>query len=125
MAEDAPLCLLLLDGVLEEGPFARRAEDLRRAPTVLAVEPSRTVPAMLAGGVAKRLTRRLPGAPRVVILVGEPQRALARALVARHPGCELWIAGEDFDAADDPARGAHELNAELWDRLEALGVARR
>jgi hypothetical protein len=119
---DTPLCLLLLDGPMEEVAFGRRAEDLKRAPAVLVVEPQRPVPALLAGRVAKRLTKRLPGVPRVVVLIGEQQRTLADALVAMHEGCELW---DDIDAVDHGARPAFELNAELWDRLEERGIAQR
>src|SRR4051812_37600848 len=135
-----PLCLLLLDGVLEQVAFARRAEDLRRAPNVLVVEPARRTPAgMLVDRVAKRLAKRLPGIPRVIVLIGPVQYPLARALLTRHPDAELWYAsrpGEEdplareratfvFSADDDPGVGAFQVNGELWDRLEALGVARR
>jgi len=135
-----PLCLLLLDGVLEQVAFARRAEDLRRAPNVLAVEPAKRTPTpMLLDRVAKRLTKRLPGIPRVIVLIGPVQYPLARALLTRHPEAELWYASrpgdEDplareratfvFSADDDPSVGAFQVNRELWDRLEALGVAQR
>ena len=122
MDEAAPLCLLLLDGPMEEVAFGRRAEDLRRAPAVIVVEPRSRVPGPLAGRVARRLTRRLPGVPRVVLLVGERQRVVAEAVVALHPGCELW---DDVADADDPARAPFQVNAELWDRLEERGIARR
>lgn len=126
MDEDAPLCLLLLDGTLEEVDFRRRAEDLNRAPNVVIVEPGRrSPPAGLALRVAKRLARKLPGAPRVIVLVGETQHNLALALHATHPGSELWLAGEDFDPADDPDRAPFQVNDELWARLEALGIASR
>src|SRR4051794_14092921 len=141
-AAGRPLCLLLLDGVLEQVRFARRAEDLRRAPGVLAVEPAKRTPSsMLLDRVARRLAKRLPGVPRVLVLIGPEQYPLARALLSRHPEAELWYApSEDatendtlardratfvFSAEDDPDVGAFQVNAELWDRLEALGVARR
>jgi hypothetical protein len=118
---DAPLCLLLLDGVLEESAFAARGRDLLRAPAVVAVEPARRAPGLLADRVARRLVRRLSGEPRMVVLLSEAQRPLARALLARHPGCELV----EIDPAG-PAGGApFQANAGLWDRLEALGIARR
>jgi hypothetical protein len=139
VADDALLCLLLLDGVLEDVPFERRARDLMRARAVVALEPSRRSAGFLAGGVARRVSKRLPGMPRVLVLVGPRQYPLARALIARHPGCELWYApgpGTDddlarqraallFDAADRPAAAAFQANAELWDRLEELGIAAR
>lgn len=124
--EDAPLCLLMLDGTLEEVAFGRRAEDLNRSPRVLVIEPGRkAAPALLAARVAKRLARRLPGAPRVIVLVGEHQRPLALALKATHPGCMLWVAGEDFDPAHPDGVAAFQANYELWSRLEALGIATR
>jgi hypothetical protein len=107
---------------MEEVEFGRRAEDLKRAPAVLVVEPQRNVPALLAGRVAKRLAKRLPGVPRVVVLIGEQQRTLAEALATQHEDCELW---DDVEAADDPSRPAFQLNANLWERLEARGIARR
>lgn len=126
MDEDAPLCLLLLDGTLEEVEFGRRAEDLNRAPNVLVVEPGRRPPpALLAARVAKRLARKLPGVPRVIVLVGESQRQLALALHAAHPGSELWVAGADFDPEHPDGLAPFQANAELWGRLEALGIARR
>lgn len=124
--EDAPLCLLMLDGTLEEVAFGRRAEDLNRSPHVLVIEPGRrAAPALLAARVAKRLARRLPGVPRVLVLVGEHQRPLALALRANHPDCELWVAGEDFDPAHPDGVAAFQANDELWSRLEALGIATR
>lgn len=135
----APLCLLLLDGVLEEVPFARRAQDLLRSPAIVALEPGHGTPRVLADRVARRVARRLPGNPRVVVLIGPRQYRLARALHARHPAAELWYApgegAEDglarehaayvFDPADDAGMAAFQANAELWERLEALAVARR
>jgi hypothetical protein len=124
--EDAPLCLLLLDGTLEAVAFGPRAEDLNRAPGVVVVEPGRKPPpALLAPRVAKRLARRLPGVPRVIVLVGSAQRQLALALLGAHPGSELWVAGEDFDQAHPEGVAAFQANAGLWERLEALGIARR
>ena len=129
--------------MLEQVAFARRAQDLQRAPNVLAVEPARRTPSgMLVDRVAKRLAKRLPGIPRVLVLIGPEQYPLARALLARYPDSELWYAPNTspptpddalareratfiFSADDDPAMGAFQANAELWDRLEALGVARR
>src|SRR4051812_39342728 len=139
VADETPLCLLLLDGVLEEVPFARRAQDLLRSPAVVALEPGRGSPHVLADRIARRVARRLPGNPRVVVLIGPRQYRLGRAPPPRHAGAELWYApagnGADgaagehatfvFDAADDPGIAAFQANAELWDRLEALGVARR
>jgi hypothetical protein len=126
VSEEVPLCLLLLDGVLEEVPFGRRAEDLNRAPSVVVVEPGRRPPPrVMAARVARRLAGRRPGVPRVIVLVGDAQRELALALHGLHPGSELWIAGEDFDPGDPGDAAPFQLNDELWSRLEALGIARR
>jgi hypothetical protein len=149
--KDTPLCLLLLPGVLEELPFASRGQDLLRAPAVVAVEPGRVAPRRvgdaLAATQARRLAKKLPGKPRVVVIVGTDQYVLARALIGRHDGCELWYGrtpdrstGRDeeldrlaaeravlvFDPAPPgPGRAAHDSNSPLWDRLEELRVARR
>lgn len=130
-----PLCVLLLPGVLEEVVFARRGQDLLRAPNVVAVEPARRAPGFLADRVARRLAKRLPGRPRVIVAFREQEYGLARALLAHHPGAELWYAGSEevpreraafvFDPADDPSGAPFQANAELWNRLEALGIASR
>ena len=147
-----PLCLLLLPGVLEELPFAARGKDLLRAPAVVAVEPGRISArrggAALAATQARRLTKKLPGRPRVVAVLDPDQYLLARALVARHEACELWYAGSVGDDADEhrrelhllsseraaltfepgapgPGEAAHQRNDALWTRLEQLAIARR
>lgn len=140
------MCLLLLPGVLEELPFRARGEDLLRAPYVAAVEPPRVSLRRAGDAVAvkqaQRLSRRLPGTPRLLVVLDAGQYRLARALVARHPGCELWYgpdpgasgelhdlalqrAERTFDPAGVPGTSAFRQNAELWDRLEELGIARR
>lgn len=147
-----PLCLLLLPGVLEQSPFASRAEDLRRAPGVAVVEPAR-IGARRAGDrvaatQARRLGKKLPGAPRVVVVLHPLQYRLARALIARYQQCELWYAPggaafppgalADLDALarersafgfdpspPGPGEVAFQQNAALWERLEQLGIARR
>ena len=119
--DDVPLCLLLLDGVLEEVPFRARAEDLNRAPGVVIVEPGRRPPPeLLAGRVARRLSKKLPGTPRLVLLFGDAQRPLAVAL-----RCELLVAGTDFDPAHPDGVAAFQANAPLWDVLEERGIAQR
>ena len=129
MDDPRPLCVLLLDGVLEEIAFAQRAQDLLRAPGVVALEPGRhPAPGLMAAGVAKRVSRKLPGTPRVVFLVGPRQYGLARALTALHEGCELWYTpapGRDDDLARERATLVVDPagdNADLWARLEALEV---
>lgn len=122
--DDRPLCVLLLDAPLEQTAFRRRAEDLLRSPNVVAVEPARLRAGLLAARVAQRLVKRLPGTPRLLLCLGEAQRDLARTVSAQAGGA-LWVAGEDFDAADDGITPAFRLNAPLWDRLEAFGIAAR
>lgn len=152
MAGSTPLCLLLLPGTLEESFFASRAEDLRRSPGVAVVEPAR-VGARRGGDrvavtQARRLSKKLPGVPRVVVVLHPLQYRLARALIARHAGCELWYAPGDasfeagtpadldalareraafsFDPSPPgPGEAAFQCNAPLWERLEGLGIARR
>jgi hypothetical protein len=150
--KSTPLCLLLLPTVLEELPFATRAQDLLRAPAVVAVEPSRVRSRRMADAVAatqaRRLAKKLPGTPRVVAILHPEQYPLARAIIGRSPDCELWYGptadpGDDptladlhhladerailgFDAAPPaPGQGVHQANEPLWSRLEALGVAQR
>ena len=122
MEEERELCVVLLDGVLEEVPFRRRAEDLDRAPDVVVIEPGRKPPpALLLPRVTRRLAKRLPGTPRLIVLVGEVQRSIAEALHAQCARSELV----EVEPVDDPSQGAFQVNAALWDRLEALGIARR
>lgn len=122
--DDRPICVLLLDARLEEASFRRRAEDLLRAPAVVVVEPPRFRAGMLAPRIARRLTKRLPGTPRLVLSFDAEHRPLARELATLNHA-DLLVAGEDFDAADDGATPAFRLNGPLWDRLEALGIAVR
>jgi hypothetical protein len=107
------------------------------------------VHAGLAAGQARRLG--LPGAPRAIVLFGGLQYPLARGLLAEHRDAELWLAepGEDVPARA-PARARRRVedltgmaalradlrfpwpgpasepasarNADLWTRIERLGV---
>lgn len=138
------LCVLLLPSALEEFTRADEVRDLLRAPAVVAVEPARVSHEMLAAIQSRRLVRKLPGAPRVVVLFDPAQYPLARAVVARVGDCELWYGGEagrgdestemlhelarqraalTFGRSDEPS--AFQRNAPLWDRLEELRIARR
>jgi hypothetical protein len=151
VVDDTELCLLLLPGVLEELPYDERLRELLRAPAVVAVEPARwsgrRTGDAVAATQARRLTKKLPGTPRVTVVFHPAQYRLARALLGRHPGCELWYgpAAERFEErqlhelhalarqraaltfSPHPVEGepAFRLNAPLWDRLEELRVARR
>lgn len=104
----------------------------------------------LAAGQARRLG--LPGAPRAIVLFGGLQYPLARGLLAEYPDAQLWLAASAEDvpvAASARVRGrvgdltgmaamradlrfpwpgpetepASARNADLWARIERLGIA--
>jgi len=99
-----PLCLLLLPRPLEGFILRDQAQDLLRAPQVVAVDPPRIpygavarLPAGLAARVAGRVANRLLRAlrrngdrPRVVVIFHPVQVLLAQAILQRVPDCELW-----------------------------------
>jgi hypothetical protein len=110
------------------------------------------LPETLHAGIATGQARRLglPGTPRAIVLFGGLQYPLARSLASEHPDAELWLADPPEPAPDGasprlrarveelvalaglradlrfPWRGGdgtpRERNAQLWERLEALGV---
>jgi hypothetical protein len=149
--DDTALCLLLLPAVLEELPYAERLKELLRAPSVAAIEPPRwrrRTGDSIAATQARRLTKKLPGTPRVAVVFHPRQYRLGRALIGRHMECELWYgpaessyAGDEeleeldmlarqraalvFDPHPKPGEPAFRSNASLWDRLEELNLARR
>jgi hypothetical protein len=108
----APIAVLLLPRTLERFILREQAEDLLRAPGVVAVEPGRLpygafgrladAPARrLAAGQARRMLRRLPGRPAAVVLFHPLQWPLARELCAR-TGAEAWYGRWDrYEAAYD------------------------
>src|SRR3954453_568349 len=88
------LCVLLLPAPLERFILRDQAEDLLRAPGIVAVEPGRVpygaygrlpraVAARLAGLEARRGPRALPagGRPRAVAIFHALQQPVARALL--------------------------------------------
>src|ERR1044072_6440869 len=99
-----PICLLLLPSPLERFILRDQAEDLLRAPGVLAVDPPRIsygvygrVPRWFGDTLVARQARRLvrslrrrDGEPRVVVAFHALQYQLARAIIGQAPGCELW-----------------------------------
>lgn len=99
-----PLGLLLLPTRLEEFERRAHAQALLQIPRVIALEPPRfRTPRLLRDAApvrqAKRL--RLPGAPRVIVLYDPDQYRLARALLARYDGAELWyLRREPSDGAE-------------------------
>ncbi len=110
------LCVLLLPAPLERFILRDQAEDLLRAPRVVALEPGRVpygayarvpraVAARLARLEARRRLRALRGGtPRVVVIFHALQEPVARAMVDAVPGCELWYWRWDrYEVAYDAA----------------------
>lgn len=128
-----PRCLLLLPRPLEGFILRAQAEDLLRAPGVVAVEPPRIpygavarLPHVLgevaARGQARRLVRTLRrhgDRPAAVVIFHPVQVLLARAIRLLQPDCELWYGRWDryehaYDAGPELRRrlaGLHELAA--------------
>ncbi len=128
MPPGPPICVLLLPRTLEEFLLRDQAEDLLRAPGVVAVEPGRVpygawlrlpdaLGRRLARQEARRVLRRLTGIPRVVVIFHPLQEPLAAALCALVPGCVLWYGRWDrYERAYDAGPRARR-------RLEALHEA--
>ncbi len=127
-SEHPPICVLLLPRELEHFILREQAEDLLRAPGVVAVDPPRLpygvvarVPAGVASALGTRQARRLlkvlrrdRGEPRAVVIFHPLQYPLARALVAASPGCELWYGRWDrYEHAYDASPGQRERLGEL------------
>jgi hypothetical protein len=120
----APIAVLLLPRALEGFILREQAQDLLRAPGVVAVEPGRIpygtfgrVPegaaARMARGQARRLLRRLPGRPAAFVIFHPLQWPLAQELI-RRTGAELWY------GRWDRYEQAYDAGPRLRDRLEAL-----
>jgi hypothetical protein len=134
--------LLIAPGVVAVDPARISYRALSRLPESLH--------AGLAAGQARRLG--LPGTPRAIVLFGGLQYPLARGLLAAHPDAALWLAEPaDPAPADASARvrgriedltgmatmradlrfewpgpatePARARNADLWTRIERLGIA--
>jgi hypothetical protein len=120
VAAAAPIAVLLLPRSLERFILREQAEDLLRAPGVVAVEPGALpfgafarvpehVAHSLAAGQARRLLRGLPGKPAAVVMFHPLQWPLARALLAHEPGCELWYGRWDrYEHAYDASPAQRE-----------------
>lgn len=68
-------------------------EALLKWPGVVALEPGRLPPmpgGRAAKSQAKRLSKRLPGRPSVIVVYADAQRPLADELHKRTPGSEVW-----------------------------------
>jgi hypothetical protein len=119
-----PIAVLLLPRTLERFILREQAEDLLRAPGVIALEPARVpygafgrLPEALGDALAAAQARRLklPGKPGVVVVYHPLQYPLARAIAARHPGCEIWYCRWDryecaYDAGPKLRRRLEELH---------------
>jgi hypothetical protein len=86
-----PLAVLLLPRPLEELEHRDELTALLRGPGVVALEPGPLPPTAgrRARAQARRLLRRLPGRPAIVVVFGEREEPLARELAGRVTECEL------------------------------------
>ena len=135
--ERRPLALLLLPRTLEEFILRDQAEDLLRAPGVVAVEAPKIrygvlgrlpdwLGSALAVGQARRL--KLPGPVKVVVIFHPFQYPLARALMDRNPGSELWYGRWDryeeaYDAEGRTKERLQELHRLAAERSDLTFVA--
>jgi hypothetical protein len=121
-----PLLVLLLPERLEQFQLEQPVRDLLQADGVVAVDPSRmplarmlpSVAARAAMGQARRM--RLPGTPRAVALFHPAQFFLAGALLARHPGSELWYGRPEAEELDPAIDAEMEERAALTMTPEQL-----
>ncbi len=114
-----PLGLLLLPCRLEDFDYEAHARYLLAIPRVLAIEPSRfRAPRMMRDSVAVRQARRLrfPGEPRALVLYDPRQYPLARTLLARYEGAELWYA-RSRAASPQAAQGDDRADLQSLDEL--------
>lgn len=142
-----PLCLLLLPRALEGFLLRDQAQDLLRAPGVVAVDPPAVrygvlgrlpgpLADLIAAGQARRLVRSLArgdaqrgGVPRVVVIFHPLQYLLARAILAVAGGdCELWYGRWDryehaYDAGPQLRTRLEELHEQAASRARITFVA--
>lgn len=107
-----PLAVLLLPAALEQFELADHARELLTIPRVVALEPSRhRTPRLLRDAAPLRQARRLrlPGRPKLILLYHPEQYRLARALLARYEGAELWYVRRDLDQLGSPTLRPEEL----------------
>jgi hypothetical protein len=115
------LAIVLLPGPLETFEHETQARSLLSIPRVIGLEPSRVrTPRFLReGAVARQAARiQLPGDLRAVILYHPAQYPLARALLGRHQGAELWYVAPDLDTVD----GDELLTFDQLARERATGI---
>jgi len=140
--ERPPICVLLLPRELERFILREQAEDLLRAPYVVAVDPPRmpygaigrmprAAGDMLAATQARRLVRSLRrdlGEPAVVVVFHPLQYPLARAVLGLCPGAELWYGRWDryeraYDASPRLRTRLQELHTLAAERSSLTFVA--
>jgi hypothetical protein len=117
--EPEPLAVLLLPAALEEFQYADHARELLTIPRVIALEPSRhRTPRLLRDAAPLRQARRLrfPGRPRVFLLYHPEQYRLARALLARYDGAELWYVRPDPGSLPSASEELRELDSLAGER---------
>jgi len=129
-----PTCLLLLPRPLTSFILRDQAQDLLRAPEVIAVEPGRIpygvygrAPDRLGAALARRVARELlaqhEGPPRVVVIFHPFQEPLARAIVSQAEGCELWYGRWDrYEHAYDAPPKLRARLARLHERAAAAAA---
>lgn len=129
-----PIGVLLLPRELERFILREQAEDLLRAPHVVAVDPPRVpygaiarLPEAVGDGLAGRQARRLVkslrrnlGEPRAIVIFHPLQLPLAQAMVALCPGAELWYGRWDrYEHAYDAGPAQRARLAALHERAAA------
>lgn len=138
----APIGVLLLPRELERFILREQAEDLLRAPHVVAVDPPKLpygvfarLPETLGDALAVRQARRLVrslrrnlGEPRAIVIFHPLQFQLARAMLALCPGAELWYGRWDryehaYDASDAQRERLARLHAAAAERSSLTFVA--
>ncbi|HEY3020630.1 MAG TPA: hypothetical protein VGJ32_10575 [Solirubrobacteraceae bacterium] len=129
--------MLLLPRTLERFILREQAEDLLRAPGVVAIEPARVpygafgrLPPGVADALAAAQARRMspPGTPRAIVIFHPLQWPLARALLARWPDAELWYGRWDryeraYDASPRLRERLDMFHAEAAERAALVFVA--
>jgi glycosyltransferase involved in cell wall biosynthesis len=125
-----PIALLLAPRTVAGFIQYDQGQDLRRSPGVVPVDAPRIpygvvgrLPAPLARAVAAAQARALrpPGRPAAAMIFHPFQLPLARAVLARWPGCELWYGIWDR-YAEAPDAGARTRR--LLERLHSDAAGR-
>ncbi len=133
-----PVCLLLLPRPLERFILRDQAQDLLRAPGVVAADPPAIpygalgrLPEALSTAIATVQARRLERTlgPLAAIVIFHPiQLPLALALLRRNAGAELWYGRWDryeraYDAGPRRRRRLERLHGEAAERAALTFVA--